>query len=563
MEIFDVIKLAYRSRLLFRTEAEYYALTGVSFETIQDHHTDEEEMGKYYHVLNRECYFQCDETLRTMVRSYLKMSRMCGGRDFDWGKRKHIGLRKKFCRWLFRTSTAEVCRVTVEEEQKFKSQDCDGRLVEAIFPDGMTGRGRIDLIFLLLITFGVIPPMTDSRGRDMPDKKLGEQIDAMTDLVRELRDDFPEVGVLSVPVIFNIIMEDLEQKAADMDDPAERAECSVARFWYMLSRIEDACRFVSSPQHISDSRISNDGYIMPGIWVDDHDEGRTRFWIFPDNKLMAFCYHDTGRGWQLEPFEFGFPTSQEDDEPGGVCVIATSEGNRQMIESLKGNMRQSEIVSASYDLDDEEKYWPFGKISFKCHTREHPEWFDWTCFRRLAGDDIRHGGFKEVLKDIYDPESPQSVLLSNIGDFMTDAENALVAIDREFIYVTASVSKCRYILTCRDTDNGERYRYEPASGGGVEDLNLLNVEISEDAPLYLLPRFRKPENRLSASRLRFAEAVRNVDLEHQITIYPMRKCPGGVLCLNNFSLMIPLEPEVLKEYGIRKIVSREELLKAK
>lgn len=561
IEIFDLIKLAYRSRLLFRSEAEYRELTGVSFETIYDHRAEEGEMRKYYRVLNRECDAQCDETLGSMVRSYLRVSRICSGKDFDWGKREDLRLRKKFCRWLFRTSTAEVCRVTVDEEQKFKPQECDGSLVEAIFPDGMTGRGRLDLIFLLLITFGVIPPMTDSRGRDMTDKKLIEQIDAMTGLVKELRDDFPEVGILPAPAIFKIIIEDLEQKAADMDDPEERAECSVAWFWHLLSSIEDDCKFVSSPQHMSDARIYTDGYIMPGIWVDDQDEGRTRFWIFPDNKLMAFCYRDTGRGWRLEPFEFGFPISPDDDEPGGVCVFVTSVGNRQMIDSPAGSMRQSEIVSASCDLDDEDKFWPFGKISFKCHTRERPEWFDWNCFRRLTVDDLRYRDFKEVLKEIYDPESPQSVLLSNIGDFMTDAENALLAIDREFIYVTASVSHFRWILMC-ETDSGDRYRYEPVAGF-VEDLNLLNVEISEDAPLYLIPRFRDPENRLSASRLRFAEAVRNVDLDHQISIYPSRKCRGGVLCLNEFSPMIPLEPEVLEEYGIRKIVSREELLKGK
>lgn len=564
---FEIIQGAYRGRLLARTAEEFRALAGASWETIADNKEKPEEMERYYHVLNRVCKEQTGEELDDMVRSYERMSRVDRGKDsdgnvvFDWKKRKDSRGRKKFFRWIFRTATASVCRVSDEEKKKFKVMATekikpadklkkeDKELKALLFPHGITSEnGLRDLIFLLLLTFDIIPSMPEERGSDGTVEDLRKQLKAMIVLLETLRDDFPNVGVLSNPIVFDNTLGKLGEILGNIEEPEECAEFTVTWLWAVLEGVITSCRMASSPQHISDSGLQLSGYRMNGIWVDDADEGRTRFWVFPDNQLMAFCYQQNGEGaWQMTPYEFDFYSKNGIAPTEPTCTFGTAKGNKEML-TKKGKASQSEVVSASYETSGEEEWFPFGEISFEClNHRVAPKWFDWRSFRRLGRDDERHEKFRKVLEDVYEDGSNREFVFENKGAFMTDSENALLAIDREYIYVTAATGGRKWRLRCVN-ESEEMYEYLPAKG---KTLTLLNVEVSAECPLYLIPRFWEEQSWMTEAQKRFIEAARNTDISDQVTIYRVGKDP--VLCFNRFGITVPLDEAGLERYGIRKL----------
>ncbi|MDE5786788.1 MAG: hypothetical protein K2H98_09670, partial [Duncaniella sp.] len=198
---YELIKSAYRSRLLFRTEAEYRTAVGVSFETIRDRRDDEAALKIYYNILDRECRAQCGETLHEMMSRYIKASAACGGEEFDWMQRKQLASRKKFCRWLFRRVSAPGKRLGVEAESRFSPRECDEALFEAFYPEGYEAGRVYDLGFVMLITFGIIRPydLSAGRGHDISDGEVMKSIENFIALISLLRDDTPQMGVLSKP----------------------------------------------------------------------------------------------------------------------------------------------------------------------------------------------------------------------------------------------------------------------------------------------------------------------------------------------------------------------------
>ncbi|MDE6753029.1 MAG: hypothetical protein K2J82_00280 [Muribaculaceae bacterium] len=557
MELFDIIEVAYRARLLFRSERGYREVSGVSFETIADHREDEGALRLYYDLFNGECIRQSGESLKELAGRYLDASLAFNGKEFEWYERRQLASRKKFLRWIFRKVAAPGSHLSAKEEFRFRPKDCDNRLLETIFPEGLEEGARIDLAFLLLIAFGVVKPFPISRSRDAGMEELHRQLTAMIKLVTILYADIPQIGTLPKPIIFDITLEQLHRKIENIDNPTERAECSVAWFWSLLKIIEDSCISVSSPQRLADTKIITTGYSMPGIWVDDYDEGKTRFWIFPENKLMAFCYHYTDGCWHLRPYEFCFYSLKDDDEIGEICVFATAKGNLQLINSSDGIMNPDELVTAKYELGKEDEIGLFSEISFAITTPQCPEWFRWKSFRRLSSADSQFIAFREVLKDIYYGCSTLSFLFKNEAPFLTDSVNALFAMDNDYLYLYDGRPEKRFVLQ-QDSDVGLWFDYLPEKSNGKDSVNLLNVKVSEEHPLYIIPRFTNLERPMSSLQRRFAEAALNTELHHQISIYRTAQRPAGILCFNTYSLIIPLDAD-LSKFGIRKITSRKEL----
>lgn len=553
---YELIKSSYRSRLLFRTEAEYRAAVGVSFETIRDRRDDEASLKIYYDILDSECRRQCGESLRLMMTHYIKASAACGGECLDWRQRRQLASRKKFCRWMFRRVSAPGKKMSVEEELKYSPRECDEALFDTFYPDGYEAGRVYDLVFVMLITFSVIPPydLSAGRGRDVTDSEVKKSIDNFATLISLLRDDTPQMGVLPKPIVFDVTLTLLNNDTAEL-----AAGYSVAKMWELLNRIEDACVAVSSPQMTADTEIAPTGYTMPGIWVDDKDEGQSRFWIFPENKLMAFCYQRSGCEWVMKPYEFVFYRRNGERGFQDSCLFATARGNEQIINN-GGVMQPSEVVTAAYSLYDSDEYAPFGEIFFRPESGDAPPWFDWHSFRRLPSDDERHTRFIQVIADIYDTATPLSMFFRNTAPFLTDEMDALIAIDNEYIYVSDAPAPDRFVLRC-DMEDGEHFWYEPVYHSSKPAGNLRNIVVTEEHPLYILPRFSDMDNPVSERHRRFAEACRNTDINSQITIYHTPKHPQGLLCFNNFSVIFPLadDCEELKRYGVMKITRRDDI----
>lgn len=556
LDIYEVIKSAYRSRLLFRTEAEYRQLVGVSFETIRDSRDDEATLEQYYDILNRECRQQCGENLYAMVTAYIEASEVCASKDFDWMERRQLASRKKFCRWLFRTTSTAGKRMTLDEESRFSPKRCDAKLFEAFYHDGIEGGRAYDLVFVLLITFGVIKPysLSSARSHDISTEEAAKSCEAMTALVTTLRNDTPQMGVLPKPGVFDISLEQLRQMVAGNFE-----DYSIARVWELLNRIEDACIAVSSPQKTADTNTEITGYSMPGIWVDDADRGKSRFWIFPENKFMAFCYQQTGPAWELIPYEFAFFRPKNDDEIDDNCIFVTGKGNEQIINSGE-LMQPDEIVFATYHLGEADSYGSFGEIEFEAETGSTPGWFDWRSFKRLSKGEALYRQFKQAVTDIYNPASPHSLLFCNTAPFLTDSLDSLVATDNDYLYISDLPRPEKFILKSNDDDD-DRFWYEPRYSKAEPGRSLRNIVVSETHPLYIIPRFIDIDEKKPDLHRRFAEAVLNTDLSNQITIYRTSRRPEGILCFNNFSLMIPLTTDVIEKFGIEVITDKKEFFK--
>lgn len=484
MDIFDVITYAWRGRLLFRSDAEYRQLLGVTYETVRDRRDDSSALEGYYNMLNDECRRQCGETLYAMVAMWLEVS----DPDIVWRERCQLASRKKFCRWLFRMAAAPSVPLTVDQELRYSPKSCDNELA---------GLG-LDEAFLLLVTFKVIKPLAMMRGRDI----TVDDNSRLAALVAQLKEDMPQAPTLAKPLAFDIVMEEL------------KAPKSVAQMWEMLRRIAHACGAVYAPTEAFPTR----GLSLPGVWLDDADENR--FWLFPENMLMAFCYSNNGSGWTLRAYEFV-------EAGNDKCVFISTRGNEQLL--AHGVMDYAEVAAVGYEYDGQ-------CISFKPETGQVPTWLNWRRFTRVDSD----LQYRQLLRHIYTPGTLQSMLFSNESALLTDSVDALVAIDSVYIYVW-DAPQVASVLRWRDG----AYVYGPVK---ARPLSLLNIDISDSHPLYIIPRECRGRDR------HFCRSASLMEFGHQATIYHTGLYPEGILCLNNFSAMLPLSEA--EGYGIRKVCSR-------
>ncbi len=552
---YELTRNAIRSRLLMRTEAEYRDLMGVTGETIRDRRDDREAVRGYFNVLDRECRLQCDRGLASMMRRYTEASAAHRGEGFDWMERRQLASRKKFCRWLFRRGVARGVRMSVGEESRFRPKACDEELLRRLYPEGIDAGRTVDVVMLMLITFGVVRPFDPqaARSRDISVEEARRAIVAMKDLVELLRDDTPQMGVTEKPVIYEITIRALERMRPE--------DYTAAVMWEMLNRIEDSCIAVASPQGAADSGMGASGYSMPGIWVDDADGGRSRFWVFPENMLMAFCFSRRGGEWEMDPMEFIFMGREDEGEDGLTCSFITARGNEQILNGDTGIVDPTEVVTADFGTEWNADNGEMESISFEPLSGDAPLWMDWKEFRRLPRSDGRLARFREVIAGIYTPGGRLSAGFRNRGWFMTDIVDALIALDGEYLYVSARPAASRYLLR-PVKDSGESYEYV-ADSAGSGTASLRDITISEEYPLYLLPRRGSTPDHMPARRRRFVEACRNTGIDSQVTVYHTPRHPRGILCFNKFSVTFALDDggEEIISYGAIKITDRKDFFK--
>ncbi len=124
------------------------------------------------------------------------------------------------------------------------------------------------------------------------------------------------------------------------------------------------------------------------------------------------------------------------------------------------------------------------------------------------------------------------------------------------------------------------YSYS-VSSTDAKSLSLFGIEISDEQPMYIVPRdplfFEELDKRLNAKSLvadfpnraerqeflrryeDFKETVMNTEFAHQVTIY--KNLPNGsppVLCFNQISRTFRID-EIVEWFGVKKITSREQL----
>ncbi len=481
---YKIIEVAYRSRLLFRTDSEYRRCLGVSFETIKDNKANE-CIEDYYVLLNNECLEQTGLPLRLFVTLYLEASEVDRSEGFDWGDRKQNSSRRKFMRMLFRKVSAPTVTLSKEEEyQRFNTKYSDKGLEAKIYPDGLDNDCTIDLIFLMLLTFDVVKPISaqNKRSRDIDDGTVLKQVQSMIELVKTIRDDMPQIGVLTTPLVFERVLGELDQAQAELES------YTPARFWALLSMIDGACRIAASPNQAAEEMIEMVSYRMPGIWVDDKDKGENRFWVFPENLHMAFCYERNGDDtrWRLKPYEFCFYSRRYDDYIDDFCLFCTSKGNIQLINKPMEPLANQEVATLGYSFEEDEEADVFSRIEFEEGYAGVPEWLDWRSFERLPIDDNRYKKYSRVLANLYNDQESMKMQFQNTAPIMTDSINCLIAIDNDYIYISDLPKPEKFELKS-DSEECGRYLYEPVYKEKLS-RSLLTLEVSEKHPLYVLPR---------------------------------------------------------------------------
>lgn len=547
-EDFDLISVAYRSRFFFRTDAAFRRALGVSFETILNNRDSAREMRACRDILNRKSMAGMDRTAEDVLATYLTAS------DFylslDWGDRAQLASRKRFCRMLFRLFTSGVRKLSIEEEEKFRMKDDDSRLLGEFFPEGTAGKPACDIAFILLFAFGVLRPWSGetARSRDIPDKEVRSGLEKLRSLIDLLREDQPRLGLLEKPLCFSQYAQIIEERLAEPDGVEDISPLSL---YAILFDISQACRALQTAE---DNRLRNadlQGIDLRGIWVDDTDEGRERFWIFPDNFFYAFCYSRNGMGWKLNTFEFRvrFPDNPDWDES---FVLVPNEANFRWLlnpdRPMEDKMFGDGFISAEADPESGE----LTRVKLTIGNEGVREWLDWTCWMRLLPGDERLEEFREAIRSVYDPADAQSVIFRNVCPEASDLSNCIVGRDNRYVYIHDQAVG-RFVMKERRDGRFEYVAMEGNDGGGKA---LFELEVTEKHPLYAIPLKMNGEACRELGVEKLAEVMEEGEyLTEAYILHPARgRWPR--LLLPNYGYSVELDMERLAATGIRKFTSR-------
>ena len=554
--LFEVVRMVYRGHVVAPTAEDFRRLAGVTFETVRDHRDDDAAMRRVYKALNQECLDFGEPSLRDFVERYVAASEACRGVTLAWEGRKQIGSRRKFLRGVFRSLCNPYIDAAPVDGPDYNSFD-DKRLLRAFFPNGVEGEAAIDPLLTMLITFNVIKPLNPDaqRSRDLTPEDIAVSLNAMIALVDQLKGDFASTELMTIPKAFDMTSDILHDMLRSIDSASERALCSPVWFRFLLRDIVDACRYVISPRDASESSTAINSLSMPGIWIDDADNGKSRFWIFPENFHMAFCYSFDGSCWHLHPYEFVFPTKE--GELTGICLFISAEGERQILFSKTRKLRDNELVITEFERVEVTESVFFNELRFSSDILRSGSrsWFNWTKFVRLNDNDAKFRRFSAALREIYDRRSLQALcLFENHGSFFTDVTNALVGMDNDYLYLWDSPQPGRFLLSSESngffTYNDEYDTQEPV-------LSFLHLEVSEEHPLYAIPRHAPSNRKVSEHEQRLLEAAASTTMDDFISIYTDAVMNRKSICFTRFSLLEPLDGEGNR--GVLRITSRREL----
>lgn len=552
---FDIISIAYQARLLFSTDKEFRATLGVSWESVKDNRDDSMAIDTYYDRLDAKCREVTGDPLDDTVKGFVKASEIY--QSLDWGDRRDIRARKKFCRLIFRMAATAGRRMTVEEEEKFRWCDDDRRLTETFFPDGWEGDSSVNILFIVLFTFGIVRPYNpggkgNTRSHDTDTAKITGALEDLLNLLKLLKEDMPRIGTLSKPMAFDQWIGIITGKMAE----GSIIDCTPLWRMHVLDDVVAGCLSVVVPEltkFMSESLIS---LRMPGIWIDDADKGENRFWIFPMNMPAAFCFKKEGEAWELMPYEF-VCSATDDRDLAGSCCLVSPKGNMRLFSSPQNSI-DGELAWLGMELQTSEESGELIHIDFFENGMSVPAWVDWRSMTRLDREDELHAKFMTVIDEIYDERSPLSRLYRNHAKLVTDVMNNLLGRDRDYLYLADYPVPDRWMVRRADD---ESFIYDFIYTGKQPDLSFIGLEISEHHPLYAIPIKNSIPKSGSFGLQRLARVIENSEEITSICLIHLDSSHRKIIFFRDFAIGFDLDGEEMKILGIRKFTSREEFWK--
>lgn len=541
--IYLLILVAYRSRFVLRTDAEFRKAFGVSFETVANNSGSEDDLERYYDNLCRAADYNVDISLRSLIVDYVEASEFY--LSLDWGDRAQMASRKRFCRMLFRLYAAGGMALTTDEIFKFKIKDADDRLLGAFFPDGADKAPAVDIGFIMLFAFGLVKPWSgdNTRSRDFRDDETRELVEKLRNLIVCLRDDLPLLSSFEKPLAFDDWLNAINGVQRDDD----LAWATPLRFALAVKDILRASRTLTNAELTRETVDNMHGITMDGIWIDDSDGGETRFWIFPDNLLAAFCYQRNGNAWELLPYEMRARLAVNPDYMDTLYLMAP-ELNRQLILSPEKVLTDGDkyMAEMSFEVEGDEDGNEISNVNIVRGLGRFPGWMNWNSWKRLSADDERYSELRAVLADVYDPDSPHSAVFRNTLPEITDFVNNIVGRDRKYIYLH-DIMPGRFAVFERTPG---KFTYEEVLGKKSEVKSLFDLDVSEEQPLYLLPVNVKWKKNGRIDLDRFAGMLRDADNIREVYIIHSPHTKHPRIVVPAYGVVVRLDMEELKEMGV-------------
>ena len=568
MDKSDIIRVAYCSRLFLRSDREHQEVVGVSGPTFRKNLASGVDVDRYYALLDRECRRLTHASLEEVARDYVKASEAF--LNVDWGARTDARARRRFCRMIFRLVATNGMALTPDEEKKYRYADSDKELIELFYPDGFDEGPAMNMAYIILFSFGIAKPWepTKERGYDLTDEMISDALKDLRELILQLKEDLPSMGSFEKPVAF-------DQWAAIIDNHLAHPElfgrCTPVGLMNALTDVVKACISISDTESALKSAQTMVPIHLPGIWVDDADEGRTRFWIFPYNMRYAFCYHEDMNAWVLTPYEF---TGQDTDDAefADSCYFVTPCGSMKILRGEHKASNIKEMAHAGYRLEISPESGEPVKVEFYKRSLAMPEWFEWSEFRRLLPGDEKHKKIREILSIINNPATADYSIFCNNGAPVTNIMNNLVGRDSTTLYVWDFRLPERFFVT--EIEPGSDYFvYDNSYISAAPSFSMRAMEISEEHPLYAIPLspVRKNEKKGDDNKKMTAEEQqRQLRLQHfervmkeadHISVVVILRLPSSktpILFFPEVAAAFPLDMKDLRELGVERITGRDQ-----
>lgn len=548
-----LLRTAINSRILFNSKSEAEEYLGI---TDLDNVKSESKLFIYYSELDKKCKDLCGYSLEELVDSYSKAVEKYNEDPIGFSyteKKKNNGItdesdtdrrRRSESRRLLAVKLFIWTYLNQTKTGRNKAQSPINNRVayseksfEAYFSTE-TEEELIDVCFTVLLHWDIVKPYgsnTSDYNKDSPNKD--DRRNKMLNLLNSLKEEIPDVGIFSagnLPAL-NMAFCFINNSLANESHP------TTAEYWLMLRQIGSAAFFSSQKSCMEVAGLETYSLRMPGIWTDNVDEGKSRFWVFPDNCYYAFCYQKTAvEKWEISIYEC-FVCSYKNNEDKDYIVWTDAEESRKTIlnygRGCDGDKISYLYFETKHDEDDEICDLYLTPIKeYVHHTLPFSE------FHRLSAKDPRHDMAKNQISMSHTAEERHLD--------MVNLTNALLATDQDYIYLydydLEHIPFAMQVVDCY----GDFIRYHYATEAKKEHIfqryNLCNV--GNRPNVIRIPRNIESHgwNRIFSSvpdlydRLKYA--LDNIDMNGMVTIYNFgTDDKHKIIFFNDFSVGFSIE----------------------